>query len=403
MMQNFKRPIFLFVSLHNLVLALTATIFLSVFAYGQNYISLFDGIEYAAVEYSIKGDPVKIYLLRLDPAKVRLDVVHAMDSAIGLEKTSSLARRHGAIAAINGGFFRNDESIWAGEASGVLFINNRLLSESNNNRTALFIDNPGKITNIEFAPITIGSCFKIAGLELNFTGINRERNDNDLIEYTPEFGRSTLTLGRGLEVIVKRNKIVAISEESGSNIIPQDGIVISATGEYAGRLKRLARIGRKIERCVYIIHQVGNDFLSSDSVRTGKAFSRAEDITGGVSELLRNGRIHLTWKEEKAAQSFAENRHPRTAIAKFPDGRILLAAVDGRRPGQSVGMTLQELAEYLLSIGVSDAMNLDGGGSTTMYLDGRVVNNPSDAKGERRVGDAIIVTLRSSQKQSTKK
>ncbi|MCV4725441.1 hypothetical protein OFD51_30830, partial [Escherichia coli] len=90
----------------------------------------------------------------------------------------------------------------------------------------------------------------------NFTGINRERNDNDLIEYTPEFGRSTLTLGRGLEVIVKRNKIVAISEESGSNIIPQDGIVISATGEYAGRLKRLARIGRKIERCVYIIHQV---------------------------------------------------------------------------------------------------------------------------------------------------
>ncbi|WP_212578522.1 hypothetical protein, partial [Vibrio parahaemolyticus] len=101
--------------------------------------------------------------------------------------------------------------------------------ESNNNRTALFIDNPGNITNIEFAPITIGSCFKIAGLELNFTGINRERNDNDLIEYTPEFGRSTLTLGRGLEVIVKRNKIVAISEESGSNIIPQDGIVISAT------------------------------------------------------------------------------------------------------------------------------------------------------------------------------
>ncbi|MCV4677191.1 hypothetical protein OFC08_30370, partial [Escherichia coli] len=79
-----------------------------------------------------------------------------MDSAIGLEKTSSLARRHGAIAAINGGFFRNDESIWAGEASGVLFINNRLLSESNNNRTALFIDNPGNITNIEFAPITIG-------------------------------------------------------------------------------------------------------------------------------------------------------------------------------------------------------------------------------------------------------
>jgi exopolysaccharide biosynthesis protein len=57
-------------------------------------------------------------------------------------------------------------------------------------------------------------------------------------------------------------------------------------------------------------------------------------------------------------------------------------------------MTLQELAEYLLSLGATDAMNLDGGGSTTMFLDGRVVNTPSDKEGERKVSDAILVTLR---------
>ena len=71
-----------------------------------------------------------------------------------------------------------------------------------------------------------------------------------------------------------------------------------------------------------------------------------------------------------------------------------MVTVDGRQPGVSVGMNLQELAEYLLSLGATDAMNLDGGGSTTMFLDGRVVNTPSDKEGERKIGDAILVTLR---------
>jgi exopolysaccharide biosynthesis protein len=57
-------------------------------------------------------------------------------------------------------------------------------------------------------------------------------------------------------------------------------------------------------------------------------------------------------------------------------------------------MNLYELAEYLFSLGAVEAMNLDGGGSTTMFLDGKVVNKPSDKEGERKVSDAILVTLR---------
>ena len=67
-----------------------------------------------------------------------------------------------------------------------------------------------------------------------------------------------------------------------------------------------------------------------------------------------------------------------------------MVTVDGRS-AESVGMNLQELAEFLLEIGATDAMNLDGGGSTTMFLDGKVVNKPSDKDGERRVSDAILV------------
>jgi exopolysaccharide biosynthesis protein len=123
-----------------------------------------------------------------------------------------------------------------------------------------------------------------------------------------------------------------------------------------------------------------------------------EDITNGVPQLIKNGKIDITWEREKANKAFVETRHPRTAVAKMKDGKFLMITVDGRQPGVSVGMNLNELAEYLLSLGAVDAMNLDGGGSTTMFLDGKVVNTPSDKEGERKVGDAILVTLRKMRK-----
>ena len=68
----------------------------------------------------------------------------------------------------------------------------------------------------------------------------------------------------------------------------------------------------------------------------------------------------------------------------------MLATVDGRSEA-SGGIGLEDLAKILLELGATDAMNLDGGGSSTMFLDGKIVNHPSDKEGERRVGDAILV------------
>src|SRR5688500_17420941 len=96
----------------------------------QDFKTIHDGVEYAQVEHKLGSDPVKINLLRLDLSKVRLDVHHAGDAAIGTEKTSSIAIRHRAIAAINAGFFRLDNSIFAGEAAGILMVDGELLSES---------------------------------------------------------------------------------------------------------------------------------------------------------------------------------------------------------------------------------------------------------------------------------
>ncbi len=118
-----------------------------------------------------------------------------------------------------------------------------------------------------------------------------------------------------------------------------------------------------------------------------------EDIVGGVPSLIRNGKIDIPWKEERSSKDFVETRHPRTAVAKLKNGKVLLLTADGRSDA-SAGIDLYDLAAFMLELGAVDALNLDGGGSTAMVLDGKVVNQPSDKSGERKIGDALIVTLR---------
>ena len=70
---------------------------------------------------------------------------------------------------------------------------------------------------------------------------------------------------------------------------------------------------------------------------------------------------------------------------------LFLVAVDGRQTG-SAGMTLVELAKAMIGLGVYDALNLDGGGSTALVVGDTVVNKPSDQTGERPVGDVLVIT-----------
>jgi exopolysaccharide biosynthesis protein len=75
-------------------------------------------------------------------------------------------------------------------------------------------------------------------------------------------------------------------------------------------------------------------------------------------------------------------------------GRILLVTVDGRRPDYSVGLSLMDGAQLMIGLGAVEAINLDGGGSTAMVINGKLVGSPSDPTGERAVSDAIIITTK---------
>src|SRR4051794_36042185 len=156
----------------------------------QDFKTVHDGIEYAEVTKEISGQPVRINLLRLDLTKVRLDVVHAMDAAIGTEKTSSIATRHGAVAAINAGFFRLDNSEFAGDDVGFLLIDKHLWSEPSLNRTALGITNARKRTEVSFNQWSFAGYLRWKSKDHPnvLKGFNREVKANEVIAYTPAFG-----------------------------------------------------------------------------------------------------------------------------------------------------------------------------------------------------------------------
>jgi exopolysaccharide biosynthesis protein len=110
--------------------------------------------------------------------------------------------------------------------------------------------------------------------------------------------------------------------------------------------------------------------------------------------LIHKGLPVNDWTEEALRDGFTTERHPRTVIGASKGGTIWLITVDGRSAQVSVGMTFADLQRLAQGLKLHYALNLDGGGSTTMVVNGRVVNHPSDVAGPRKVSDGLVVVKR---------
>lgn len=119
-----------------------------------------------------------------------------------------------------------------------------------------------------------------------------------------------------------------------------------------------------------------------------------EGVVGGGPMLVRGGEVVAAESTELEGfgKSGISDRHPRTALGLKADGKTLvLVVVDGRQPRRSAGMTFPELGELMKSLGCVEAMNLDGGGSSTMVVGGELANFPSDSGGARPVSNALVI------------
>jgi exopolysaccharide biosynthesis protein len=356
----------------------------------QDFQTVRQGVEHLRMTRGNKSadeatGPLVINFLKIDLNAVELRIVHAMDSAVGLETVSSMSARHNAIAAINAGFF-STSGTYRGDNVSVLKIDGKLLSEPFNNRAAVgFFKQNNKVESV-FGHLKFdGQIETFQGNKRKVDGINRLRTENELIIFTPEFNRTTLTVPSGIEIVVRRGRIVQIRDKSGSTRIPEDGFVISASGEARNWALQNLRNGLKIKLKTNLIA------LEKD---LQDKWNRADKIISGTPQLIRNGRIEITQDLEGNGAKFVTDRHPRTAIAKLKDGKMLLVVVDGRQPNYSIGMSLVSLAELLLEFGAVEAINLDGGGSSAMVFEGKLVNKPSDTAGERAVSDALMIIER---------
>lgn len=351
----------------------------------QEFKSIKDGVEYAEFYKETKDGPVRGNLLRLDLSKVRLDVVHARDMVVGVETTSALAKRYGALAAINTGFFKINVGAVSGVPVGIMRVDGNDFTDSYGGRIALFIANGEDRTLVAITRVNKETFLKV-GKSTVKVGYNKIRDKDDAVVYTGIYNRSTLTNQDGVEFVVRSGRVTSVHVGKGSAVIPTDGFVVSVSGKRKDELVALLKEGARVS----LEHKTSY----VNNAPTTPLVNSAEDAVAGVPQIIRDGKIDITVLEEKSSKEFSETRHPRTAFAILKDGKVLLAVFDGRQPGHSIGVSLQEMAEILLPLGADTAMNFDGGGSTTMFLDGKVVNKVSDKEGERAVSDALLVFVR---------
>lgn len=327
--------------------------------------------------------PHSIHILEVHPGPFAIVLQRALDDGLGRETVSSMAQRVGAVGAINGGFFRVGGR-YSGEPVGILKIEDRWFSDPHLPRGAL-----GWTRDLSRAVIGRVSMtweVQVAGQSLPVHGLNRPRSSGQALLYNWAFHRSTLTDPDGWELEIQEGRITAV-RQGGNSQIPPAGWVYSVGPRASVDVSRFA-VGEEAT--------ISYTFHPSDAP-TQEAASQWEGvdyIVGGTPILVRNGERVSDFDEERIQESFVRNRHPRTAVGIRPDGTWVLVVVDGRQPNLSLGMTLEELAELMQSLGSRDALNLDGGGSSTFYFQGRVVNSPSDVTGERPVSDALLVVKR---------
>jgi hypothetical protein len=349
-----------------------------------------DGIEYFETRdpsLLTPPGPIAVYLLRLDPARVRLASAHANDQIMGLETVDGMARRYGAVAAINGGFFNTRN----GDPQFVLKEAGELVSDTGAIKGAVIIRSPpsGR-TEVAFDQVSARTTLTFRSGDRDWivpiNGVNTTRARGRLMLYTPSYHADTDTASNGTEWVLSGEplRVTAVRRDAGHTPIPPGGRVLS----YGGL--DLPEALQALVPGVEVAFEVTWTTLNGMSP---EQLDEADDVVSGAGLLRLKGRALDNWEgaESLSPQRFLDVRHPRTLIGVDAAGFIWLAAIDGRQADHSVGMTFADLQTLCDRLRLTGALNLDGGGSTTMVVQGLVVNRPSDAAGPRLVSDAILV------------
>ena len=337
-----------------------------------------------------------VHVLRAAPGAC-VTAIKAADAAFGRAPTSEVASRFArgdsarpgpaVFGAVNADFF----ALGTGLPTGAHVQNYRVIAGPT--RRPLFtVDSSGRAT-IQWL-YAFGAFVRDGGSDtLGVSAWNRPANDGVTL-FDGEWGSRTDSVPGRLFVRLRPARL--FSEYKTAGVAPGRYRVVSIATGAATALGPLA----------YVV-AVGPDAPAAERARwaalragaigdfgLGIFPSRPREAVGGFPVLVRRGAVAP--EVDTAGAAAFRGPNPRTAVGIAADGGLLLVTVDGRQPGHSDGATLRETAELLQAMGAVDALNLDGGGSTTMVVRGAgdrlaVVNRPSDATGERPVANALAL------------
>lgn len=361
--------------------------------------------------------PWKIEVLTIDPKQFRGQLTSGFGPNLqDRETTSQLAAGAGALAATNGGYFVMDPKAGApGDPAGTAVSNGNVLSEPVGDRPSLVIDGAksestvqrlrwnGTISAIGKAgQVRLDGLNRVPGLIRNCGGTGDTptslplhdvtcTDPDEIVAFTQNFGPSTPS-GPGLEVVLDEHGTVKTVNTTRGIPVPARGRTVQAIGKDVQKLGSLAKVGAQLNVDAGLVNEAG---------RTLKAGS-STDVVNGAPVLMSNGAENITAQRDGMVHQgdgnsfyygWVHKRNPRTIAGVDAQGRTLLVTADGRQT-TALGLSIKESADVARSLGMVDAINLDGGGSTTMVVSGQVVNSPSDAAGQRPVGDALLVLPR---------
>ncbi|MBS4035851.1 MAG: phosphodiester glycosidase family protein [Ignavibacterium sp.] len=359
------------------------------------------GVVYKKITNTV--DTLSIDIIRIDLSKgdYVIKSVKANNLLGARQTTTDMAKAfidsgYYVIAALNADFFEADGEV----------VNN-MISEGQFVKAVKFTDSPyNDYVNTQFAFtydnkllidqfVFSGSIIFPDGTIESISRINSKTDSSSITLYNSYQGKTTPSVVEGWNVsetvlVPFANSgdtlffSVADDFQSGGNMqIPENGYVLSTNNKYAYYLER---------------NLVTGDTLRI-LLRLNPHYPDIRSLTGGWPLLVKDGENAFRTNPdiEGVIPRFSQNRHPRTGVGFSKDSTtVYFITVDGRQ-SHSRGMSLLEFADIMIDQGVYQGLNLDGGGSTAMIVKNKLVNIPSDAEGERKVGNCLLLLKRSNE------
>lgn len=326
------------------------------------------GVKHIKLTKYYNGKPVKINIVETDMKLAKnIELTPALSSGSTLKSRrtiTTIAKNNNAVVAINGTYFKPQ----TGVPLGTLMINKKMYTGPIYDRVAFGIFEDGAPQRFDIARVQLNATIKGSGKVVKVNNINQPRMlSTYVLVYTPEWGKfapQAPKYGTGLQVVDGK-----ITKTSANPLeIPQNGYVISGPKS--------------------LLYPLLDKKTSELIVNTNPDWKGVKHIISGGPYLVKNGEVFVDMTAQKLGA--IGGRNPRTAIGYTADNNLVLVAVDGRE-GSSIGMTLNELARFMQSIGCVGAINLDGGGSTVMYVNGSVVNHPQQ-RGGIPLSNAVVLS-----------